>query len=332
MECKIYWKPRGSSFAWVGKGSTIKPGSPQFGGVEFAPGSCRGVWKDFPSSLFTSFQSLIREIWTPSEPTFSLPHIVSRRDTPSFDEWWVIVNNALDKIEKEEFKKVVLARQTTLTFDGKIDPEEVLKLLTPLGSQASLFLFQLDEETAFVGATPETLYHRTGSVMTTEALAGTKAAEELWGPKEFSEIDAVQVYLQNRLMRFCSEIAWHSPEQKQYGTIQHLYQKIEGKLKQPMTDETIIAELHPTPALGGFPRQEAVDYISEVEPFPRGWYGGLFGMTSTEETELSVAIRSALIRGNEMHLFAGAGIVKGSKPEKEWEELERKISHFMRKL
>jgi menaquinone-specific isochorismate synthase len=329
MTPKVYWKPRGSTIAWVGNGLKEKE-STYFGGHAFSSQGCQGVWKDFPESFFFSPAELQQELWVPSEPKFSLPKLLTRKDTPSFDEWWMMVNNTLAKIDKDHFRKVVLARQTTLTFASKIDPFQVLKLLTPLGPQTSLFLLQLDDETAFLGASPEKLFHRQERKIYTEALAGTKDAQEEWTGKEFSEIDAVQVFLQDRLMRTCSQMHWHAPQQKAFGTLQHLYQNIEGVLKDGISDEDLLLQLHPTPALGGLPQKEAVAYLTEIEPFCRGWYGGPFGMVSPQETDMAVAIRCALIRGSEMHLFAGAGIVKGSKPDKEWEELDRKIAHFMR--
>jgi len=331
MNPTVYWKPRGSQTVWKGEGLSDK-GEIVFGGQAFSQDACQDVWADFPSSLFFSPSLLTQEPWKPSEPRFKLPKLISRQDAPSFDQWWMVVNDALEKIAKDQFRKVVLARQTTLKFDEKIDPFQVLNLLMPLGSQTSLFLLQLDNQTAFVGATPEKLFSRKGRILLSEAMAGTKDSQEAWGRKEFFEIDAVQVFLQNQLVQCCEELHWQAPQEKPFGTLQHLYQSIEGHLKEEVSDKKLLELLHPTPALGGFPQKEAALYLKTVEPFSRGWYGSPFGMISPQETEIAVAIRCALIRGAEMYLFAGAGIVAGSKPDKEWEELERKIGHFMRKL
>jgi menaquinone-specific isochorismate synthase len=331
MNPTVYWKPRGSQTVWRGEGLGSE-GETLFGGQAFSDNICQGVWADFPNSLFFSPTLLTKEPWEPSEPDFKLPKLISRHDTPSFDQWWMMVNDALEKIAKDQFRKVVLARQTTLKFDGKVDPFQVLNLLMPLGDQTSLFLLQLDKENAFVGATPETLFSRKGRTLSSEAIAGTKDPQEHWSRKELSEIDAVQLFLQNTLLQCCEDFQWQPPQEKPFGTIQHLYQRIEGHLKEQVTDKQLLQLLHPTPALGGFPQKEAVHYLKTVEPFSRGWYGSPFGMISPQETEIAVAIRCALIRGTEIYLFAGAGIVAGSKPDKEWEELERKIGHFMRKL
>jgi menaquinone-specific isochorismate synthase len=244
----------------------------------------------------------------------------------------MMVSGALEKIKTNQLKKVVLARQTSLKFDGKVDPLHVLRMLTPFGNQASLFMLQLDSDTAFVGATPEKLFHRQERKVTSEALAGTKDHVEQWTPKESSEIEAVQVFLHEKFMRCCRDIKWQAPEQKSFGNLNHLYQSICGNLKTDVSDQELFLHLHPTPALGGLPKEAALSFLSQIEPFHRGWYGGPFGMVSPRETDMAVAIRSALIRGNEMHLFAGAGIVKNSDPRKEWEELDRKIHHYLRFL
>jgi menaquinone-specific isochorismate synthase len=332
---KIYWKSRGSHLAFAGYGaaSGVEKNSPlTFGGQAFSSQSCQGIWSCFPSSLFFSPTSLKQEIWDHSRFPFVLPKLLERKDIPTFDEWWMMVNDALEKIKSNHLKKVVLARQTTLIFDGKIDPLHVLRMLTPYGKEASLFMLQLDADTAFLGATPEKLFHRQDRKIISEALAGTKDQIEEWTSKESAEIEAVQVFLYEKFIKCCRDIQWQTPEQKSFGNLNHLYQSIRGELKEEVSDQELFLHLHPTPALGGLPKQAAMSYLSQVEPFHRGWYGGTFGMVSPQETDMAVAIRSALVRGNEMHLFAGAGIVKGSQPKKEWEELDRKITHYLRFL
>lgn len=330
---KIYWKSRGSRFAFAGYGAGrgVEKNSPlTFGGQAFSSQSCQGIWSAFPASLFFSPTSMKQELWDSSKIPFVFPKLLERKDTPTFDKWWMMVNDAIEKIKKDQLKKVVLARQTTLIFDGKIDPLQVLRMLTPFGTETSLFLLQLDADTAFLGATPEKLFHRQERKITSEALAGTKDQMEEWTSKESSEIEAVQVFLHEKFLKCCRDIQWQAPEQKSFGNLNHLYQSIRGELKEEVSDQELFLHLHPTPALGGLPKQAAIAYLSQVEPFHRGWYGGPFGMVSPQETDMAVAIRSALIRGNEMHLFAGTGIVKESKAEKEWEELDRKIAHYLR--
>lgn len=95
----------------------------------------------------------------------------------------------------------------------------------------------------------------------------------------------------------------------------------------------ILSTLHPTPAVCGFPTEEARDLIAETELFDRGMYAGPVGWFGGEESEFAVGIRSALVEtGLGALVYAGTGIVKGSNPSLEWDELELKISQVTRSL
>ncbi len=90
----------------------------------------------------------------------------------------------------------------------------------------------------------------------------------------------------------------------------------------------MIEALHPTPAVGGYPREKTWHEIHELEGFDRGWYAGPVGWIGEDSAEMSVAIRSALMNNREVNIYAGAGIVPGSDPEKEWNEIEKKSLNF----
>ena len=326
---RFYWKGRSSTKAYVGYGHN--PSSHlTFQAQAFHENSCSGIWSSFPNQWSFSPEHIMSADWAPSSLTPVLPKCIERKDSPTFEKWWSLVTDACKKIEQNEFRKIVLARQTTLTFDDVLDPLELLKGLVSFGSHTSLFMVQLDPTTAFLGASPEKLFTRLDRKICTEALAGTIDLKEKWSPKEFEEVEAVRTYLQNQLLPCCQDLHWGSPEERPFGNLRHLYQKLDGLLKSKISDKMLIAQLHPTPALGGFPRDLTMNYLRSVEPFNRGWYGAPIGIVSEKETDLAVAIRSMLVSKNELHLFSGAGIVKGSDPLKEWEELDRKIAHVLR--
>jgi menaquinone-specific isochorismate synthase len=95
----------------------------------------------------------------------------------------------------------------------------------------------------------------------------------------------------------------------------HLISKVRGTLREGVTDAEVLQALHPTPAVGGYPRAEALEEILALEPFDRGWYAGPVGWIGADASEFAVGIRSGLVRGNRLVLFSGAGIVAGSVPE-----------------
>ena len=97
-------------------------------------------------------------------------------------------------------------------------------------------------------------------------------------------------------------------------------------IRPGVTDYDLLTTLHPTPAVGGSPWHEAQQLITTLEPHSRGWYSGVFGSMGLNETEFAVAIRSGLLRGRHLSLYSGAGIVAGSEPDAEWQELDNKIN------
>jgi menaquinone-specific isochorismate synthase len=87
--------------------------------------------------------------------------------------------------------------------------------------------------------------------------------------------------------------------------------------------------LHPTPAVCGTPTEAALATLESIEPFDRGWYAGPVGRIGRDEAELAVGIRSAIIQGNQVTLQGGAGVVNGSGPEAEWDEIEQKLDSLL---
>ena len=131
------------------------------------------------------------------------------------------------------------------------------------------------------------------------------------------------------LSEFCSSISRdRTIEVLKLRHCQHLLCKVGGQLNQSDCDAEVIAKLHPTPAVGGTPKEEALHWINELEDFDRGWYAAPVGWISHDAVEFAVAIRSALVQGDTVSVYTGAGIVPGSKPKSEWNEIENKMSEF----
>ncbi|HLR32116.1 MAG TPA: chorismate-binding protein, partial [Fodinibius sp.] len=125
----------------------------------------------------------------------------------------------------------------------------------------------------------------------------------------------------------------HQPRIKKLSNVQHLHTPIRAHLKDDTDILPVIEQLHPTPAVGGYPRKDAMEYIRELEDFERGWYAGPVGwMTPSGSGEFAVAIRSGLLSEDEAHFFAGCGIVADSNPKEEWEETNLKLSPMLSAL
>ncbi len=256
---------------------------------------------------------------------------------PSEKNWMQLIESSLKKIQSSAFEKVVMARRSTHFLEKTSDPFEILSRLPAKGSIH--FAFQFGKDATFIGATPERLFKREGRELYTEAVAGTrkrgKTEEEdlelekelLENPKERREFAFVKQSIEEGLKPLCESLS----SEKEDGIIktpnvQHLHNAFQAKLLEGVSDAEILSALHPTAAMGGLPKSSALEYLQRHEPFERGWYASPLGFCSREEAEFAVGIRSALVEKEKIHFFAGTGIVAGSSPEKEWEELEHKVA------
>lgn len=271
----------------------------------------------------------------------ALPPLVEQIEVQSRLEWAVAVNRAVAAIGRDELSKIVLARQVRYRFAERPSPWQILKRLRERNSDSYLFGFDRRSHDPFVGASPERLYKRIGRRIETEAVAGTrprgKTPEEdsryredlLHSTKDRTEHELVVRGIAESLRPLASRITTGStPTVVPFKDVQHLVIQIEADLRPGITDDDLLRALQPTPAVGGYPRAKALELIPVLESFDRGPYAGPIGWVSHDEAEFAVGIRSAVIRNEQLLLTAGAGIVQGSDPNAEWEEIDQKFNTF----
>ena len=246
---------------------------------------------------------------------------VERDPQPAFE---AAVRDAVERIRAGEAAKVVLSRRTRLlgSFGGG----------APIGVRlgrpdAGTARFQIGfGERTFLGATPELLVRRLRGTVESDALAGSAPPEEggalLSSTKDREEHRRVVEHVA-AVARGLGASARHpeSPSLRRLGYVTHLWTpiRLEGR---PDLDAWQWAEaLHPTPAVGGWPPEAALDIIRDLEPHTRGWYCGAVGwLDAAGDGELFVALRSALVEPESAILFVGVGVVAGSDPAREWRE------------
>lgn len=263
----------------------------------------------------------------------------------AFDTWENNLNAATQRMENGELKKAVLARICELIFNTAINLDSALGYLAQHYAECYRFLFEPQAQHGFWGATPELLAGVTGDKIETMALAGSikrgqtptedqDYAEKLLNdPKERFEHQLVSDQIQAKLAPMTDELTVHPTDVYKLENIQHIYTPIEGKLKEPRGILPLVEKLHPTPALGGAPRDKAMQAIADYEPFPRGWYAAPIGWIDYKmDGQFAVAIRSAMTQSNRVWLYAGAGIVADSQPQKEWQETALKFRPIMEAL
>jgi menaquinone-specific isochorismate synthase len=349
------------------------PGLRYYGGFSFAPGHIDDDWKNFGACRFfiPRFELLRKQNRTffacsavPDDNNpekqkellsqldaldfscsreFSKPgELLSRTDSPSFDEWKKNLTEVIAQIKDGQYTKAVLARKVDLHFDRPLDAVSILASLKRLPANRYNFLFQFDGKRAFVGSSPERLYKRSGRSILSEAVAGTRsrgneekedlfrANELINSDKDQREHDFVIRTVEKELLPFCTSM--ETDKEKSLMKLRegiHLVSYLRGTLKPTVTDEMIVIALHPTPAVGGCPTGKALEVIRESEPFKRGWYAGIIGTVGQDSADFAVGLRSGLVNGERLSLFSGVGIVDGSNPDDEWEEMDQKTLNFM---
>lgn len=274
------------------------------------------------------------------------PLRVEQAEYPPAQQWKDLVSRAVARIDEGAFEKVVLAREVRCTAETLFDVPAAVSRLDEAYPDATLFAAQ-DFDCEFIGATPEYLVRLSRSTVHTLGLAGTTprgatpeedASYERGltdDPKILHEHDVVVRMLRDALSNACTELSVApSPAVLKLANVQHLSTAVEGTLGKDAPGVMEFAErLHPTPALGGHPRAESLDWLHRNEGLERGWYAGAVGWTDTSgQGEFAVAIRSALIRGNSASLYAGCGIVADSDPDDEYAETCAKLRPMLHAL
>ena len=260
---------------------------------------------------------------------------------PGLAAWRRGVVAALAAIGAGRLDKVVLAREAAVESDWAFPRVEVLRRLQRR-SGGSTYLYASG---GFVGASPELLVRRRGRVATSRPMAGTvpqgDSAAEAGGlarltrsPKEGAEHRLVVDAVAEGLAKVADRVEVGRPEVVRLATVAHLATEITADLTGPLPTALELAGLlHPTPAVGGSPRDAALAAIAALEPFDRGCYAGPVGWVDhAGDGEWAIALRGATLDSRRAHLLAGAGIVPGSDPDAEWVETEHKLRAMLEVL
>ncbi|MEO0510930.1 MAG: isochorismate synthase [Verrucomicrobiota bacterium] len=249
------------------------------------------------------------------------------------------VEVALEQIARGNYEKIVLARGIELKADAPWQPLDALNRLRERFNGCFTFSFGGGAARSFIGATPERLLRIWKGELQTEAIAGSAPRGK--SPREDahygsslleSEKDLHEhAYVRDSILRRLEAVGISGrsesrPRLLPLANVQHLHTPIRAEVGEAVHLLDVLGELHPTPAVGGTPRENAVPRIRELEQLDRGLYAGLVGwFNHLNDGEMVVGIRSALIDGKTAKLYAGAGIVEGSEPEKETRETELKL-------
>ena len=270
----------------------------------------------------------------PSRPSASLA--VTLHET---GDYRASVREALRRLERGEFNKIVLAQALEIQEKAPLHPLRLLNSLRQRFPDCYAFSVANGHGDSFIGASPERLVRVSGGLMETDALAGTVrrgggAAEDaalgaslLRSEKDRREQRLVLESIQRRLAPLGLDLEYPAePVLLRLANVQHLHTPVRARMPPTVRLLDVLARLHPTPAVGGTPREAALAAIPSLEGFHRGLYAGTVGwLNARGGGEFLVGIRSALVRESRATVYAGAGIVAGSDPDREFAETELKF-------
>lgn len=260
-------------------------------------------------------------------------------EIPKYKQWESGIINSKESMKKKNIDKIVLSRKIIIQNNIYIDAQEYfLNKSREVQNSYHIYLKQNDQH--FLCFSPETLLRSNKDELMIDCIAGTikKSKEEdkarehksfLSDKKEINEHRFVCKSIEEVLKELGMDYKYEFKEEiLSLKYVEHIHSLITSKSDKTKILE-LIKNLHPTPAVGGRPKEEALKLILEIEGQKRGLYASPIGILSKNLTEIAVGIRSALIHDKEMYLYGGCGIVKESIPEKEWNETQEKMKNFI---
>ena len=264
--------------------------------------------------------------------------LATAAEQPSHEHWRRLVGMFSGAVGRGRIDKVVLARRVDLRSPVELDIPNALRRLAASAPESTIYAFRR-EGRVFLGATPERLVRTGGRAFRTVAVAGTIGrgadAEEderlgraLLASEKDREEHAIVVDFIRGLLAPVAETLEVAPEPgiMTLRFVQHLVTEIAGTTPEGNGLLALGERLHPTPAVGGDPRDVALALVAEHEGFDRGWYAGPIGWLGADgDGELCVALRCGIVERTRATLFAGCGIVADSDPDAEWEESRIKL-------
>lgn len=233
------------------------------------------------------------------------------------------------------FQKLVLARSVDVARRPELTPLDLFRRACDNYPRMFIALVYTPQSGMWLVATPETLLAGNGDHWQTMALAGTQPYSEdiSWQEKELDEQRYVSTYITHQLERYAHHLCEDGPYTTRAGHLAHLRSDFHFTMNDPSHVGDLLYALHPTPAVGGLPKQEAYRFIRHYEHQPRQYYSGFLGpLFVRSQTHLFVTLRCMRIYDDVCRLYAGGGLLQGSVEALEWQETESKLDTMRRIL
>lgn len=236
-------------------------------------------------------------------------------------------------VQEHNLSKLVISRRKLVDFEAfSVDLNQTFLNLCESYPNAFVYFF-IKDNLCWIGAFSEVLgkFNKKTSEFETMSLAGTLPVEESWTSKELEEQKPVTLFIKNILKNFASEVNESETYDHISGNIKHLRTDFKAKIEKTEL-ENLIAELHPTPAVCGIPKDFCQKAIENFETHPRKFYAGYIQVETAQTIQYFVNLRCAEFFKNAALIYVGGGITAESSPEKEWKETELKSQAILKNL
>ncbi len=239
-----------------------------------------------------------------------------------------LLRQTVTKIKANNWGKIVVARAEI--YQQPINVWVLYKTLVTKYPEACVHLFSSPKTGVWLGATPEVLLSAKNNTVKTMSLAGTRkrGEEATFTAKEEEEQQLVSDYIETILskQKGLENLTVSEKDSAYAGNLVHFKTSFEANIKTDFTANKLLRQLHPTPAVAGFPKEEAIDFILKNENFDRSFYAGYFGLKKGNDFNYYVNLRCMQVFEKSYALYAGGGITKDSDVHSEWEETVAKMN------
>ena len=252
--------------------------------------------------------------------------------------YFLAFHRFIGPLQQREYPKLVLSRRTCRQLPADFSPCAAFIRACNSYPRMMVSLCHTPQTGTWMGSTPEIILSGHERLWSTVALAGTQALEgeelpEVWSKKNQEEQAFVAEYIRRILKQWAGKVDEKGPYTARAGALAHLKTDFRFCLKDTRHLGDLLAELHPTPAVCGLPKQEAYEFILQNEGYDRQYYSGIIGWLDPEaDTHLYVNLRCMQLTPEHATLYAGGGILPTSTAETEWEETQEKLKTMSRLL
>lgn len=283
----------------------------------------------FAEASWIPFEIGADEVLSMENPTQSLPQLPSESTNKS--DYISRLASLIGRLKDRGYAKTVISTVTTTNIP-QTRPVDIAKHLFDNAKGLFCNCWYHPRLGLWMGATPELLLSVRGDKLRSVALAGTTAVGHDWDVKNKAEHQFVVDYIADALAMHSANVSISSTYDVNFGQLKHLRTDFNADLT-PNTDVAdLIDALNPTPALCGYPKQQALSDIAEIESHQRKCYGGLVGVANDTSLDAFVNIRCVCLGAGQCKSYSGGGITADSEPEAEWAEAQAKrlqLMHFL---